>query len=353
MSANNVVIGRTEADDDSDRFAVLDNVLDRSGFWERLEEKVEASGKSKAAFLVAIKPNLMMFYSQSDMSVITEPALVEHLCSRLPERGYSNVALVESQNVYGNWFKNRGVETVAKYAGYDLSSEDYHLVDLTLDTVAHEYEGDLGMYLVGKTWRDADFRVSFAKNKTHFSTKFTLTIKNIYGTTPEQNKFREYHRDREVDHVTVEMLKEFPVHFGIVDGVWSSDGLLGIKSDLSPKHTQVIYAGDNLVAVDMVGGRMMGVDPMQSSFVRLAAQELGTPDFDVIGDDSRHENWDNVPPGIEHVLNFGEEYYGISNLLGLLSSEMDPVFPLKTSSKITIWVRQLVLKVLQTISRYE
>jgi hypothetical protein len=35
-------------------------------------------------------------------------------------------------------------------------------------------------------------------------------IKNIYGTTPEQNKFREYHLDREVKEVTVQMLEEFP-----------------------------------------------------------------------------------------------------------------------------------------------
>ena len=38
--------------------------------------------------------------------------------------------------------------------------------------------------MVGRTWRDADFRVSFAKNKTHTRAWYTLCIKNIYGALP-------------------------------------------------------------------------------------------------------------------------------------------------------------------------
>src|SRR3990172_1575337 len=111
------------------------------------------SGKTKSDFLIAVKPNLMMFYSKEDMSVITEPALVEHLINKMAEKGFTNIALVESQNVYGNWFRNREVENVAKHAGYE--GRNYRIVDLTKDAVAHQYKGSLGMYLVGKTWRDA------------------------------------------------------------------------------------------------------------------------------------------------------------------------------------------------------
>lgn len=346
-----VVIGETEQDHDGDRFDVLDDVIERAGFWDRLEERRAETGKAPEKFLVAIKPNIMMHYSQDDTSVITEPALVEHLVDSLIERGYTNVAVVESQNVYGNWFRNREVETVARHAGYEPTN--YRLVDLTLDTVAHHYSGKLGQYLVGRTWRDADFRVSFAKNKTHFSCYYTLTIKNVYGCTPEQNKFREYHAQREVDDVTVQLLEEFPVHFGIVDGVWSSDGILGIKADLTPKHTKTIIAGDDLVAVDIVGGRKMGLDPMKNSFVALAADRLGHPDIEVVGDDSVYPDWDNVPPGFEYVLNYGEEWYGFSNLLGMLSSDMDEAFPLKRRAWLTVRLRGVMLLLLRTVSLLE
>ncbi len=229
-----VVVRTTQKDNDSDRFALLEQVIEEAGFWDILEKQFIKSGKTKKDFLITVKPNLMMFYSKKDdnpPSVITDPVLVEHLINRIAEKGFSNIALVESQNTFGNWFENRDVKNVAKQAGYNPDSTNYRIVDLTMDVVAHVYKGSLGTYLVGKTWRDADFRISFAKNKTHFSCYYTLTIKNIYGTTPEQNKFREYHADREIDEVTIEMLKEFPVHFGIIDGIWSADGLLGIKED--------------------------------------------------------------------------------------------------------------------------
>lgn len=346
-----VVIHKTREKNDSDRFDVLEQVIEEAGFWDKLEERFNESGKTKEDFLIAVKPNLMMFYSKNDMSVITEPALVEHLINKIVERGYTNIALVESQNVYGNWFKKRDVANVASVAGYD--PVNYRIVDLTLDAVSHTYQGSLGTYFVGKTWRDADFRISFAKNKTHFSCYFTLTIKNIYGTTPEQNKFLEYHKDREVDRVTVETIKEFPVHFGIIDGICSADGALGIKADFTPKHTKTIIAGANLVAVDIVGGEKMSIDPMKNSFVRLAAEEFGKPEINIIGDTSSYENWDNVAPGMEHIMNYGEEWYGFSNFIGFLSSAMDPDFPVKNTSRITLALRRVVLKILRLISIYE
>jgi uncharacterized protein (DUF362 family) len=261
----------------------------------------------------------------------------------MAEKGYTNIAMVESQNVFGNWFDKRDVPHVAKVAGYDPEKYDptkYRIVDLTMDVVAHIYKGPLGVYLVGKTWRDADFRISFAKNKTHFSCFYTLTIKNIYGTTPEQNKFREYHLDREVDEVTVEMLEEFPVHFGIVDGIWSADGLLGFKSDYTPKHTKTIIAGANLLSVDIAGGQKMGFNPMRNSFVELATKKFGVPEVKIIGDSSKYDDWDNVMWGVNYLLDYGEEQGSISNVLGYLSSQMDPDFPMK--DKNTSWYTNMM-----------
>ncbi len=353
-----VVVRTTEKNDDSDRFAVLEQVLEEAGFWNKLEERFVESGKTKHDFLIAVKPNLMMFYSKEDMSVITEPALVEHLITKIADKGYTNIALVESQNVFGNWFENRDVENVACHAGY--TKTNYRVVDLTMDVAAHVYKDSraftdpLGTYLVGKTWRDADFRISFAKNKTHFSCYYTLTLKNIYGTTPEQNKFREYHADREIDSVTMQMIKEFPVHFGIVDGIWSADGILGIKADLTPQHTKTIIAGANLVAVDIVGGQKMGLDPMKNRFVKLAAGSLGKPDIRIIGDASVYKDWKNVGPLVDYIFDYGEELYGISNILGFLSSEMDKAFPIRediNTSWITKSLRSVFIKTFRGLNK--
>ncbi|MFQ6136181.1 MAG: DUF362 domain-containing protein [Candidatus Hydrothermarchaeales archaeon] len=340
-----------------DKFVALDEVLEKTDFFGILDGYFDESGKDKKDFSIAIKPNIMMAYSREDTSVITDPELVEHLIDRIAERGYSKIAVVESQNVFGNWFENRDVVTVAKFAGYS-TDKNYRIVDITEEKVPYDYGGRLGKYLVGPTWRDADFRISFAKNKTHFSCYFTLTIKNIYGTTPEQNKFLEYHKKREFDWVTVEMLKHFPVHFGIIDGFWSADGLLGIKADITPKHTKTIIGGENLVAVDIVGAEKMGLNPLDSNFLRLAVEAFGMPEINRVGDLSVYEEWDNVPPLVDKFLDIGEEWYSLSNWLGFLSSDMDPEFPIKVESssikhKIVLKLRPVVLRILRLISKIE
>lgn len=345
-----VVVRTTQKEDDSDRFIVLEQVLEESGFWKKLEENLAGSGKTRKDFLIAVKPNLMMFYSRNDRSVFTDPALVEYLINRMAERGYSNIALVESQNVFGNWFNKREVDNVARIAGYNPSN--YRITDLTLDAVSHTYSGSLGTNLVGKTWRDADFRISFAKNKTHFFCYYSLTVKNIYGTAPEQNKFLEYHKDREAASVTVEMLNEFPVQFGIVDAIWSADGLMGVKADLTPKHTKTIIAGSSLVAVDMVGAQKMGLDPMKSIFVKLAAGAC-KPQIHVSGDTSVYGDWDNVPPGLDMLMDYAEEWYDLSNQIGFISSEMDEAFPQKPISWISRALRRITLRIMKFISLHE
>ena len=89
-----------------------------------------------------------MFSSKEDMSVITDPKLVEHLITKIAVKGYTNIALVESQNVFGNWFKNREVENVAFHAGYKPTN--YRIVDLTMDVVAYIYPGPLEHTLQGR-----------------------------------------------------------------------------------------------------------------------------------------------------------------------------------------------------------
>jgi uncharacterized protein (DUF362 family) len=347
-----VVVRTTQKDDDSDRFTLLEQILDEACFWEIMEKAFVESCKSKDDFLIAIKPNLMMYYSKDtkdDMCIITEPVLVEHLINKIAEKGFVNIALVESQNVFGNWFKNREVENVAKEAGYIPTN--YHIVDLTLNVVSHVYKGSLGTYFVGKTWKDADFRISFAKNKTHISCYYTLTIKNIYGTLPEQNKFREYHADREIDTVTIETIQEFPVNFGIVDGIWSADGIFGVKSDYSPNHTKTLIAGENIISVDIVGGQKMGINPMNNRFVKLAIETFGMPEINIIGDKSHYKNWKNITPFADKILDYGEELYGAANILGYLSSDMDTrAFPEK-NIEIISWYTKIVRYVFINISR--
>lgn len=130
------------------------------------------------------------------------------------------------------------------------------------------------------------------------------------------------------------------------------NGLLGIKADPTPVHTKTIIAGANLIAVDIVGGRKMGVEPGKNIFVKLAIDTFGMPHINIKGDASRYKGWKNVGPLVDLFLDYGEELYGFSNILGFISTEMDETaFPRKVkSSSLILGLRRIILKILRTLN---
>ncbi len=284
-----------------DKFDILNEALRLAGFFNHLKASYKSSGKKKEDFSVVIKPNMMMFSHKEDpVATYTDIELVEHFITLVRDEGYENLTMVESQNVYGNWYQKRGVLHVAEVSGHKPDQLGYEIVDLTEDMVQYRYTGRwLNDHFVGKAWRDADYRISFAKNKTHIYDFYTLTLKNIYGVAPMQDKMFEYHAKREWYGVTFDILRSFPVDFGIIDAFYSSDGLLGFKGTFKPKLTKMVIASPSLIATDIIGSKLMGLDPRSSMLMRLAQDECGVPRIDQVGNVEPgyvHPDWINVIP---------------------------------------------------------
>jgi hypothetical protein len=254
-----------------------------------------------------------------------------HLVDLIRQKGFTQVRLVEAQSTYGNYYENREVRNVAANVGYDLNR--YDVVDLTKEKEPFDYGPPLGLHVVGPTWQKADFRVSFAKNKTHVFCNYTLTLKNVYGTLPEQNKLIEYHTKREYDWPTIQTLNCFKVHFGIIDAILSADGQFGVIACNNPRTTDTIIAGKNLIAVDWVGAKKMGLDPDAPDvgrFLQLAIEASGRPKkIDWVGDQSTYSPWTNVSELIVKPLDLLEESYTLSNWWFACVSALSSDFPLK------------------------
>jgi len=339
-----------------DKFALLDRVVAESGFWDVLERRFAGSGRSKPDFRVVIKPNFMFMHSKRDISSFTDPALVEALVDRIVARGFTNVTLVEAQSVYGNYYQNREVLKVAEYIGYS-TNKNYRIVDLTQEMVPFDYGGRFGRHFVGPTWRDADFRISFAKNKTHPFCHYTLTLKNIYGTLPMQNKLKEYHGKREYDWPTIESMKHFPVHFGLIDAIWSADGEFGVFANSNPKQTKTMLAGENLIAVDWVGATKMGLNPDTPGvgrYLPLAVEAFGRPErIDWIGDRSVYQPWTNVNEVVLKSLDLIEEAEAFTIwIFGCLSAQ-DAYFKYKLTAWPGLIARKLLAPVKRLLFRYD
>jgi uncharacterized protein (DUF362 family) len=338
-----------------DKFSMLDSVLEETGFFAILERQFEKIGKSREDFSVVIKPNFMYMHSKKDISTFTDPELVEALVDKIADKGFPNITLVEAQSTLGNYYKNREVVKVAEYIGYSRN-RNYKIVDLTEEMVPYDYGGRLGKHFVGPTWRDADFRVSFAKNKTHVFCHYTLTLKNIYGTLPLQNKLKEYHTKREYDWPTIETLKHFPVHFGLIDGIYSADGHFGVIVDPTPNHTKTMLGGENLIAVDWVGSKKMGLDPDDPKvgrFLPLAVEAFGKPEINWVGDRSEYEPWENVSEVFIQSLDIIEEAYAFSDWWFSGLTAMDSYFAFKKRALPICILRKILKPFKRIFFRYD
>ena len=344
---------------DSDKLAALERMIQDAHFFETLEAVRSKTGKSKHDFLIVMKPNFMMAIKVEDPPLVyTDPVLVERWLEKIREAGYTRLRVVEAQNVYSLWYRNRSVNHVARVLGF--SQTGYEVRDLTHEQFPFDYGGVLGEHFVGESWRDADFRISFAKNKTHDVSRCTLVIKNTYGCLPAKNKFKEYHQKREVDTATIQALKHFPVHFAAIDATWSLDGPMGYKEGFNVlqdeegnviregniHRTDTVIGGRDFLAVEKVGMQKMGLDPAQDKrFYKLAAEAFGERDFKSVGDTSVYEGWLNVGALTADLLDIGEELGVMAHFLGESMAHVDPVLfpPYKRT-----WFR----KIMHAVGRY-
>jgi uncharacterized protein (DUF362 family) len=318
-----------------DRFKALDRVLQETDFFAVLDTQLRNSGKAIEEFSIVIKPNFSFMYSLTDISTFTDPKLVDHLIDRIYERGYRNITVVEAQSTYSEFFTNRDVPTLARYLGYNDNDQKYKVVDLSEGYVVYHSPAADKNRDVHPLWRDADFRISFAKNKTHAYAFYSLAIKNIYGALPRKNKFKEYHCNREefgedpIYTPTIDFIQDFPVHFGLIDAYFSADGAFGVFADKDPNFTSTILGGDNLVALDWVAASKMGLAPMISKYMELAVGRFGKPSITLVGDSSLYSGWRNVPEIVTKVAHHIDRDYASGRKFYAIFSTMDPFFVFK------------------------
>ena len=283
----------------TDAAAALDRLLDRSGLIARLIAAAEAARVARAELRIAIKPNLMAASAGSSADR-TDPALVERLVAALAEAGFGAVAVVESA-VKGL----PPVAEVARAAGY--GSSGYRLVDLSEERVPFDYGGVLGASVVGRSWRDAAFRISFGKAKTQWQCVFAGALANLYGCLPDPDKLGAYHgTGHEFQECCVLLADRLPVHFGLVDAWVGGDGRRSHAHPRRARETSTLLAADDLLALDWVLGEKMGVDPGLSFVLQEALLRWGRVQVVRRGNTTAWRPWDNVRPGKAATANLLE-----------------------------------------------
>ncbi len=276
-----------------EKLSLFRSLLEEVHLKEQLEERARTLGKPLHELTVAIKPAFMLGYHLRDRSMITDRELLAELARYLQTCGCKDVAVVEGRNLYDQFFGNRSVHEVARY--FDISSPHFRVVDLSDEQVPHSYFRGMGQYTVGQTWKDADFRISFAKMKSHPVELVHLTIGNLEGIGARCDEFLFAERQADRETATMMLMDEFPPDLSMIDAYeQAADGLVGVMGCPRPATPLRFYAGNDAIAVDMVAMRHMGLaDHHESSTLRAACHWFGDPaiNIKIDGPDEPLPNW--------------------------------------------------------------
>lgn len=125
--------------------------------------------------------------------------------------------------------------------------------------------------------------VSVAKLKTLNATTVSLCLKNLKGLLPDTEKLRFHHVG--VSQAVVDLYSVVKPDLSVIDAVEGYD--MG-----NPVQVDRLIAGCDAVSVDIVGSRMMGIDPFSinvgypsySHIAKAVAQGLGDGNPEVEGD---------------------------------------------------------------------
>ena len=151
--------------------------------------------------------------------------------------------------------------------------------DLNLDDVARvplpTRASRLKELYLPKTVLGVDFLVSIAKLKTHHWAGVTLSLKNMFGVVPggcygwPKNALHWAGIDNSILDINAAARPDF----AIIDGIVGMEGNGPIQG--MPKPAGVLIFGDDPVAVDASGCRVMGLKPEKVKYLARAGTLLG------------------------------------------------------------------------------
>lgn len=285
--------------------------LDSEGILAMVRRAVDLVGGMAAvvpdtARLVVIKPNIVMAM-EPETGVITDPRLVRAVAILVHEVA-PRARLLVAEGA-GAWIspskrEEHGIgvpllgrlfadmhEDGFEVGGYrEMVGElrekglDIDCFDLNFDR-HHTFrapEGGMGMqsYDIAAAVIEADAWINCPVTKTHGS-KITCAMKNHVGLLPgmlygfskdsgTENHSGMLHYPSKIDEVIVDLWRLAEVDLNVVDGIIGRQAG-GLKIG-EPIRTNLVLAGRDPVAVDLVAAKLMGFNPDDMEFAELARQ---------------------------------------------------------------------------------
>jgi len=236
---------------------------------------------------VVVKPNLARL-APSGSGVVTDARVTEAVTKLMLDLNPASLVIAEGTAVgYDDGalstehvFDMSGTRAVAQMMGVPC-------VNLNIDKpVAVEVAQPRSMdrILVAKTILESDVVVSVPVLKTHIRTNATISLKNMYGVLPGAEK-RAGHM-LGINNSLIDLISVVRPSYTVIDGLVGMEGLW--RSPEDARIMQLIVAGSDALATDLVGCALMGLDPGSVFYLsELTSREnevRGLADIDVVGE---------------------------------------------------------------------
>jgi uncharacterized protein (DUF362 family) len=290
---------------------VLDDIriaMDEAKFTDFLDPSVP----------VILKDNISWHFPF--LGAITTPWQLEGVILALKDAGYEKIVCVQNETVVTNAFKgeqlNKYVPIFEKYRIPIL----YNFRESEIKWVPYRPKGEMRVlndifpegikipeYFIGKNI------VHLPTVKCHIYTGTTGSMKNAFGGLLTSRR----HYTHSVIHETLNDLltiqKEIhPGIFTVMDGTVCGNGP-GPRT-MTPVEKDLMLASADSTAIDAVAAKMMGFDPLELKFIRIAHESgLGKgrlEEIEIRGEDISKENWgftvgNNTASAVGNFIWFG------------------------------------------------
>jgi uncharacterized protein (DUF362 family) len=277
---------------DERKIEALQSILKASGLEERLKRARGSHSSEQQPFAVAVKAPFMMIYDRSDKSPAVDFAVLREFITFLYTNGADHVHLIERGNIYERFVDYRSVADVAAYLGLDRL--DVKIVDAGLDQVPHTYSRGLGLSTISRAWRDAGFRISFGKLRSHSTDRVLLTLANMEGLALRWDDYLFFERSLDFAAAQATMATEFPADFALLDAYMRTpDGMAGVMGH--PRATSVgrFYASADPLALDEAVLNHLRISIDDCPHIREVKYWRGERQkpLEVTGDDTKINDW--------------------------------------------------------------
>ncbi len=255
---------------------------------------------------VFIKPNIVYWNQHTNFpkwGVITTSRVIEDIIILLKEQGINDITIGEGFRIGETKDNNLALDAFEKL-GFNLLKKKYNIKFINTFTrpfkkidIGCDFEVDFSSDAL-----KADIVIDIPVLKTHSQAVVSLGFKNLLGLTHNDSRKKIHSADPVKDlHFNLAHLpNKLRKVLTIIDGIYTLER--GPAIDGKAHRKNILVASTDLLSVDIVGAKLLGIEPSNVPHLVQAAKDrnraMEMSDIKIVGekfdDLSSHHEWDFI-----------------------------------------------------------